>query len=398
MPFVTEYNTNLVFKKLIGEIPDNIRNWQPYKKSIYFLNRLDKTNLFYFKKFCENPIENIDSIYKAVEVVDKKVFVYEGSQPSYHKYENCDRLSSNFVNYRIPERIKEKGGEEIKKYRAWFKENESIFSERPEIYQMRLHTKFGIIESIQKVDYKNSGNVYKENLTLQDIDKRIDSLLYNAAEFYKRDKKRQVVIKRFGTATFLGFKDEEIDNNDTGYSDDELKRILRLYHDLFVEPTIYYLKEFFKTFYNVDIEINEKIFEALSFKKCGYCYSGKYEKESNRLTNKKQQLVDEFGDFEFPIEPTKFYFKDIPNTDKRIAFIYCKVYRLISDEFREDDLGKYKRFKIEYINHDNRFVYQVARIYESDLEGIDLNRKYITKITQDKKLKNTEFITYPFEI
>ena len=75
MPFVTEYNTSLVFKKLIGEIPDDIRNWEPYRKSIYFLNRLDKTNLLYFKKFCENPIDNIDSIYKAIEVVDKKVFV-----------------------------------------------------------------------------------------------------------------------------------------------------------------------------------------------------------------------------------------------------------------------------------------------------------------------------------
>jgi hypothetical protein len=202
MPFVTEYNTSLVFKKLIGEIPDDIRNWQPYRKSIYFLNRLDKTNLLYFKNFCENPIDNIDSIYKAIEIVDKKVFVYEGSRPSYHKHENCDRLSSNFVNYRIPTQIKEKGEEEIEKYRTWFKENESSFTDRPDIYQMRLQAKFGIIEGIQKVDYKNSGNVYKENLTLVEIQARIDSLLHNAAQFFKRNEKRQEVIRRFQTATF----------------------------------------------------------------------------------------------------------------------------------------------------------------------------------------------------
>ena len=231
MPFVTEYNTNLVFKKLIGEIPDNIREWQPYKKSIYFLNRLDKTNLQYFKKFCENPIENIDSIYKAIEVVDKKIFVYEGSLPSYHKYENCDRLSSNFVNYRIPTQIKEKGEEEIEKYRVWFKENESVFSERPDIYQMRLQTKFGIVENIQKVDYKNSGNVYKENLTLQEIEARIDSLLHNAAEFYKRNEKRQAVIRRFQTATFLAFKEDEIENK-VNVVKDSLELIRK-------EPTFY---------------------------------------------------------------------------------------------------------------------------------------------------------------
>src|SRR5690554_3292584 len=129
MPFVTDYNTNLVFKKLIGEIPDNIREWQPYKKSIYFLNRLDKTNLQYFKKFCENPIENIDTIYKPIEITDNHEFVYEGSNPSYHKYENCDRLSSNFINYRLPAEIKERGDDAIEEYRKWFKENEKVFSE-----------------------------------------------------------------------------------------------------------------------------------------------------------------------------------------------------------------------------------------------------------------------------
>lgn len=398
MPFVTEYNTSLVFKKLMGEIPDNIRDWQPYRKSIYFLNRLDKTNLLYFKKFCENPIENIDIIYNAVEVVDNKVFVYEGSQPSYHKYENCDRLSSNFVNYRIPETIKEKGEEEIEKYRNWFKENESSFTDRPDIYQMRLHTKFGIKESIQKVDYKNSGNVYKENLTLDEIQARIDSLLHNASQFYNRNEKRQEVIRRFQKATFLAFKEEEIENNTTEYSDEELKSILKLYYYLFVEPTIYYLKEFFKTFYNADIEINEKIFEALNFRKCGYCYSDKYEQESNRLESKKQKLIEKFGEFEFPIEPTKFHFKDIPDSNNRIAFIYCKVYRLISQEYKKDKNGKYKQYKIEYINHQNRFIYKVTKIYESDIPQIELFRKYITKIVQDKTSKVAEFTTYAFEI
>lgn len=398
MPFVTEHNTNLVFKKLIGEIPDDIKGWDPYRKSIYFLNRLDKTNLLYFKKFCENPIDNIDSIYKAIEVVDKKVFVYEGSRPSYHKYENCDRLSSNFVNYRIPTQIIEKGEEEIKKYRIWFKENESSFTDRPDVYQMRLQAKFGIIEGIQKVDYKNSGNVYKENLTLIEIQTRIDSLLYNAAQFFNRKEKRKEAIKRFQTATFLAFKEKEIENNTTEYSDEELKSILKLYYYLFIEPTVYYLKEFYKRTYNTDIEIDEKIFEALNFKKCGYCYSNKYEQESNSLTLKKQKLIEKFGEFDFPIEPTIFHFTDIPESNKRIAFIYCRVYRLISEEYKEDENGKYKLYKIEFINHQNRFIYKVTKIYESDIPKIELFRKYITKIVQDKISKVAEFTTYAFEI
>jgi hypothetical protein len=398
MPFVTEYNTNLVFKKLIGEIPDNIRDWQPYKKSIYFLNRLDKTNLQYFKKFCENPIENIDTIYKPVEVVDKEEFVFEGSKPSYHKYENCDRLSSNFVNYRIPTEIKKKGLDAIEKYRAWFKENQEVFSERPDVYQMRLQTKFGIVEGIQKVDYQNSGNVYKENLTLTEIEARIDSLLYNAAQYYKRDKRRQEVIKRFQTATFLAFKEEEISDNPTDYSDEELKSILKEYYYLFIEPTLYYLKEFFKTFYNADIEINERIFEALNFKKCGYCYSDKFEEESRRLIDKKKILIEKFGDFEFPIEPARFFAKNIPDTNTQVAFIYCKVYRQIDEEFQTDDLGRFKRFKVEFINHMNKFVYMESKVYESEIASIKLFRKYITKIEKDQESKIVVLTTFANEI
>lgn len=398
MPFVTEYNTTLVFKKLIGEIPDNIRDWQPYKKSIYFLNRLDKTNLQYFKKFCENPIENIDTIYNPIEVIDKKVFVYEGSSPSYHKYENCERLSSNFINYRIPTEIKEKGEEEIEKYRAWFKENAETFAERPDIYQMRLQTKFGIIEGIQQVDYKNSGNVYKENLTLEEIESRIDSLLYNAAQYYKRDERRQQAIKRFQTATFLAFKEDDINDNPTDYTDDELKAILKEYFYLFIEPTIYFLKEFFKTFYSTDIEINEKIFEGLNFKKCGYCYSDKFEEESNRLIEKEKKLKDRFGDYQYPIEPTKFYFKDFSGTNTRIAFIYCKVFRQIDKDFQEDSIGKFKRFKIEFINHKNKFIYKESKIYDSEIPMIELFRKYITKIEQNKENKEAFFTTYAHEI
>lgn len=393
MPFVTEYNTNLVFKKLIGEIPENIREWQPYKKSIYFLNRLDKANLHYYKKFCENPIENIDSIYQPIAIKDNHEFVYEGSNPSYHKYENCNRLSSDFINYRLPTEIKERGNEAIGEYRKWFKENEKVFSERPDIYQMRLQIKFGIVESIQKIDYKNSGNVYKENLTLTEIETRIDSLLYNAAQYYKEDKNRQQVIKLYQTRTFL-HKNEYIENNNTNYSDNEIKEILREYYYLFVEPTLFYLKEFFKVFYNADIEINEKILEQLNFKKCSYCYSEKYKPEIQYIDEKVEILKKRFGDYEFPIEPTVFHVKDVPNTSKCVSFIYCRVFKMIDNEFKVDEIGRFKRFKIEFINHENKFIYKESKVYENDISQIELFRKYITKIEKDKITGQVNYFTY----
>lgn len=403
MPFVTEYNTNLVFKRLIGEIPENIREWKPYKKSIYFLNRLDKTYLHYYKKFCENPIENIDAIYQPITIKDNHEFVYEGSNPSYHKYENCNRLSSNFTNYRLPTKIKEKGIKAIEEYRNWFRENEKKFSNRPDLYQMHLQTKFGIVESIQKIDYKNSGNVYKENLTLTEIETRIDSLLYNAIQYCEDDENRQQIdkrykiIDRYKTRTYL-FKEDFIEDNYNDYSEDELKVILSEYNHLFVQPTIYYLKEYFKVFYNADIEINEKILEQLNFKKCSYCYSEKYKPETQYIDEKVEILKKRFGDYEFPIEPTVFHVKDVPNTSKCVSFIYCRVFKMIDNEFKVDEIGRFKRFKIEFINHENKFIYKESKVYENDISQIELFRKYITKIEKDKITGRVNYTTYAYEI
>ena len=52
-------------------------------------------------------------------------------------------------------------------------------------------------------------------------------------------------IRRFQKATFLGFQEAPIKDNNTGYSDEELKLILKEYYYLFVQPTLFYLKEFF---------------------------------------------------------------------------------------------------------------------------------------------------------
>jgi hypothetical protein len=398
MPFVTEYNTSLVLKKLIGEIPDDIKLWEPYKKGIYFLNRLDKTNLLYYKKFCENPIENANIIYNPINKIDNGEFVYEGGKPSYHKVENCERLSSNFINFRIPEAIKEKGNDKIEEFRKWFKENQIIFEEKPDAYQMRLLAKYGIVQSIQKVDYKNSGNVYKENLTISEIETRIDSILQNAADYYKSDTNRQPAIRKFQSATFLAFKDEQIANNTTIFNDDDLKEILKEYFYLFIQPTIFYLKEHFKVFYNSNIEINDKIFEYLNFKRCSVCYAEDFEQKTHNLVEKKKKLIERFGDFEFPIEPTQFYFKNIEDTTKRQAFIYCFIFRCIDTEMKNDEIGNYKMFKGEFINHKNKYIYIDTKIYEEDISKIQLFRKYITKIVQDNITKIANYTTYNYEI
>ncbi len=398
MPFVTEYNTSIILKKLIGEIPDDIKTWEPYKKTIYFLNRLDKTNLLYYKKFLENPDKYFEKIYNPIVLIDNKMFVYEGGNPSYHKVENCDRLSSNFINFKIPEEIKDKGNEAIDEFRKWFKDNQVLFTEDPEIFQMRIHAKYGILQSLEKVNYKNSGNVYKENLTITEIETRINSILYNASEYYKKDLKRQEAIRLFQKSTYLAFKSDLIPNNNSSYNDDDLKVILKEYFYLFVQPIIYYLREYYKSSYGSNIDIDEKIFEYLNFKKCKVCYADNFEQHTHNLAEKKKVLIEKFGDFEFPIEPTLFFFKEIENSDFTQAFIYCMIFRCSDKEFQVDELGNYKTYKAEFIDRSNKFFYVDTKIYEADIPNIILFRKYITNIQYNKKTKIASYRTYCYEI
>lgn len=398
MPFVTEHNVSLVLKTLAGKIPKDIYTWKPYKKPIYFLSQFDKNEIFYYKLFCENPSSNIISIYEPIKGVDTNIFVFEGGKPSYHKYENCERLTSSFTNFKIPEAIKEKGKEAIDEFRMWFKENQTVFTEKPDIYQMRLHAKYSILQSIEKVEYKNSGNVYKENLTLVEIESRIDSILHNAAAYYKRDIKRQGAIKLFQKTSFLAFKRQEILNNTTSYNDLELKVILKEYHNMFVQPTKFYLKEHFKILYNATIEIDEKIFEHLNFKKCGQCFADDYEQNTQNILDKKKKLIETFGEYEFPIEPTQFHFKNIENSELRIAFIYCRIIRCNDKEFQTNEHGNFKKYKAEFINHENKFIYASTNIYENDIPNINLFRKYLTKIEQNRRTREAVFTTYNIEI
>ncbi|MBK6964926.1 MAG: hypothetical protein IPH20_13560 [Bacteroidales bacterium] len=143
---------------------------------------------------------------------------------------------------------------------------------------------------------------------------------------------------------------------------------------MFIQPTISYLKEYFKIAYNSNIEIDETILENLNFKKCNHCYSQDYKKPTYNYSEKNNKLVEKFGEYEFPIEPAQFHFKNIEHSELRIAFIYCRIIRCYDKELQTNNLGNFKKYKAEFINHENKFVYENTNIYEDDIPYIQLFR------------------------
>jgi len=387
MPFLTAFNTSRTLKAISKSDILNIESWKPYYKDVYYLNKLDLSNLYYFDKYCENIANGVDLVklayYEKVVVVDNYEFIFEGGKPSYHKSEYCPKLHSNFSNFRIPESIKVKGTEAVNEFRIWFKENNTLLENNPEAFAARLHLKFKIVDkNIERVDYDNSGFVFKENFTKEILYTRINSLLKNAAEYFKRDEDRKPLLKKYQKATFLAFKEDPLDVN-FGFTDENAKALLKEYYYLFIEPTIYYLKELIATTYNKDnisFELGEPLLQSLGFEHCHHCYNENYS-ELIFLEDERQNLKEKFGDFYFAIEPSVFVFHNIPDTNYKIAFIYSRVFRIVDDQMYTDKKNnKYFNVYIEFVNHMNQYAYKKAKFYTEDISEIVLYKKYITRV------------------
>ena len=120
--------------------------------------------------------------------------------------------------------------------------------------------------------------------------------------------------------------------------------------------------------------------------------------ETGDLEAAYETLEKRFGKYEFPIEPTKFYFKLNEGTNTRTAFFYARVYKCLDKKFQEDNDGEFKYFMVEFINHKNRFVYEKSKIYKNEIGSIQLFKRYLTKVIQNTKTKQHVLITYAIEL
>ena len=67
----------------------------------------------------------------------------------------------------------------MKEYRAWFTENKDLFTRKPDIYQARLKTKFEIDQPFEQINIPNSSGRFKEDLTIEQVEQRLDSYIKN---------------------------------------------------------------------------------------------------------------------------------------------------------------------------------------------------------------------------
>lgn len=269
MSFITLSNANRIIFKT--DLKDAKINGVIYKKAIYFLNKYEIKNLLAIQEFFKNPELFFNQYYKPLESrKDTLQYIFEASTSSYHNSADCERLCSDYINFELPEEIKEKGTAVIEEFRIWFKQNRYLMDD-PQVFIMRMQLRWGITRSLNEIKMENSGIVEVENLTLVEIEQKIDELISKAGVLYYENSKSNAILKRFNRFTFLAEREGPLDNNDTGYSDEEVKELLKSYDTIIKQPIKKLLINYYRIKLNPTLKIEQKILEQLGFKSCSKC-------------------------------------------------------------------------------------------------------------------------------
>lgn len=272
MAYLTKSNSLRIIAKIDFRQIGNLEG-EVYKKPIYFFSNYEINNLLGLRELLKDPEKFIKEYYVPVENADSFRYVYEGSKPAYHSKPNCERLNSNYRNFEIPEEIRNRGAEEVQNFRTWFKKNQYLL-EKIDVFVARLQIAFGVIMDPKSIDYKNSGVEVKENLNLEELEIRINKYISDAGKYFNQaDNKKKEIIRRFQKNTYLAYSSKEIESNNTGFSDDVIKKFLKEYDAHFKRPIKDLLLEYYRVLHNPDLKFEGNLLEQLGFRPCGICHN-----------------------------------------------------------------------------------------------------------------------------
>ena len=278
MAYITTANS----KKIIKKIDFNAVEFsgEVYLKPIYFFNRYEEQSLLAIKEMLENPTNFFLNYYDFLKEDDIKKFVFENANPAYHKYYECPNLHADFQNYLIPKEILDRGKEEAEKYSVWFKSVMHLLEEDDEvkfaIFKERCRLRFNLALPPEIYKKNNSGSFEIENMNLEELEETIDKLIKAAGRFYYKSEKNKIVLNRLSKYAYLGRKSEPIHNNNTGYSEKEVKEILSEFESEFKTPLMHLIQEWYRMKLNPDLKFEGELLEKLGFKRCGCCHNSDF--------------------------------------------------------------------------------------------------------------------------
>lgn len=255
------YITKSNFQNLVFQKANDKRSFEDlYKTDLSTILTVPELALLQvFKDAYEHPEDFLTHYKKRKAPVDTKKWVFEGSRPAYHCNLQCERLNSAYLNLEIPEEIRYKGDEEIRKFRAFTKEHISLLTNDEARFLIKLELRFGLKNPPQSVKKDNSSSNLVENYSLEELEQEIDSLLVDAEKFRHSSESVRKII------------------NDKGYGTNRLKEAsveghpLNLWHNKYKQPLKSRLQEYFKVKLNKELKFEGKLLDQLGFVSCKSC-------------------------------------------------------------------------------------------------------------------------------
>ncbi len=290
MAYITTSNSKKIIRNL-NEVKFEEISEKLYKWDIYFFSKRETSLLKAFRELLRNPEKFVVEYYEPIVVVDSYRYLQAENQPAYHINSNCKRLKSNFINIEIPLPIRDKGKDEVYKFRDWYKNTEFKNDDITD-YIFKLQLKFPYVGEINpnSIDYSNSGIIEKKNYSLVELENEIDLILKKSTEYFKDNPHLRDIIKRYQKWTFLGYVYGQLNNNETTLSDEELKEFLRNYDTTFKKPVKYLLEEYYRIKFNPEMTFDGTILKKLGFRTCGNCLEDNLHYDYSPMTEENSEI------------------------------------------------------------------------------------------------------------
>lgn len=300
----------VVFNKQVLLFRENVLN--------KMFNRFERNILFSYKEMMENFEEFINEVYVPREKrEDTYWWIYEEDNPPvYHYDKNCPTLHSDFKNYKIPSSIRYRKislenrstttlnddmltNEErkivkktVEEYRTWWKqEGEYLFEDDPVALLMRVNAKYTPNPPVRRIEefiMKNSGVEKMENASVEEIIIKINKLIDDYKNNFEQDDKHQRILRRYQAWRSNSPKFDST----IGYTDDEIREILKDNENRFKNPLKYYLKELYRRVNNPTLGFDEELLIQMGFRPCNNCryYTGNEDMIQAEQTKNHEKL------------------------------------------------------------------------------------------------------------
>lgn len=267
------YITSSNAKRFINQVSliDIDKTEEIYKIEFRWFNSYEIKDLLAFKLLYKNP-EDFFKKYIKVKPISKNDNSFVGTKPAYHNIQNCEKLLSNFIKIKIPNKILVQGDKKINEFKVWDKDNSYLKSNQLDLFLNMMKKQFNLIETPEIEEFKNSGVEKKEDLNLNDLEIKIESLINAANNFYKKNSKNKIILDHFGVNSFIWKAEKEPYVNNTQYSNSEIWEILKEFDLNYKIHISELLKEYYKVKYNPELKFEGQLLEQLGFVPCWTCH------------------------------------------------------------------------------------------------------------------------------